>query len=463
MISRHGSPVSSYGRGLDPSYCGTDVLESSPCPSNAQAQCNYPCSIVKWNYTAGSNGTLTKQGIAHAQEAAETLLGNSRTNQIQNTSITSYTDSYADGNHVQFYFLGDVTAGDDLDFLTNATSVTTSCKVVTQECKVDASDEGFSCPWGYSLPSFTFSGEVGVDPVTVAATANDSAVGIQFFKDANLTQPIGYGSQSTELFSLQNPTYFMHWSKGFPPMDTHTSSFNTMTAGGYLKTDYSGDNIFILNCSMTVYTAVYAWVNGTILTDNGQQGWYPIQAPNAYGAIYSAPFAINSAVGHLALSDAAAAAAYGTTPDELADTFANGFSKAAVALTAGIHTPVLNMLEQSRNNTGLLTRVPKIPLYFLVGLKLLYALFSLVLAAVAVFAVRPAEAHQVTARLTVDGLATGLFELGERQERAVRSVGQLYSEHDKEGRRDVERGAGGNARKVGLRETQSGGVVWVIQ
>ncbi|KAL9114877.1 MAG: hypothetical protein Q9227_001120 [Pyrenula ochraceoflavens] len=464
IISRHDRPVASHGRGLDSSLCGSNIWQPYPCPSNATARCQYPCSITSYNFTTGGNVTQTKQAIAHAQEAAETLLGNSWANKIQNTSINAPADDYGDRDDTKFYFLGDTTAGKDIiDFLANTTSVTTSCKVVTQQCTIDAQNEGFSCPWGFNSPSFTFSGAVGVDPASTAASANDSAVGIQFFKDANLTKAIGYGSQSVELFSAQNPVHFMLWSKGFPPIDTRTSTFDTMTSGGYLKTDYSGDNVFMLNCSTTIYSTVYAWVNGNILSADHKQGWYPVRAPDTYGAIYSAPFAINSALGRLALSDAAAVAAYGTTPDKVADTFANAFSRAAVALTAGINTPVLNRLEQSRNDTVILTRVPKIPLYFLVSLKALYALFSLILAALVVFFARPAEAQEVKARLTVDGLAAGFFEPKKRQERAVDKIEKLYGEHDRAARRDEEGGAEGATKKVGIRQTQSGGWVWVIQ
>ncbi|KAI9662266.1 MAG: hypothetical protein M1821_008433 [Bathelium mastoideum] len=464
IIIRHDKPVLSYGRGFNTSYCGENIWAPYPCPSNAAAECNYPCSITSWNHTTKLNGTQAKQGVTHAQEAAQTLLNNSATNQIRNTTTSISTNEHGTNDTLQFYFLGDARAGGNkTDFLTDTTAVTTSCEVVTQECTLGPDNTGFSCPWGYKSDSSTFSGEVGVDASTVPNSINDSAVGIQFFKDADLTRPVGLGNQSTELFSAQNPIYFMHWSKGFPPMDTSTSTFDAMTSGGYLKTDSSGDNVFILNCSMTIYSTIYAWVNGSILSVNAKQSWYPTLAEDEYGAIYSAPFAINSAEGNLALSDAAAIAAYGTTPNELASTFANGFSSAAVALTAGIYMPALNMLEQSRNGTELLTRVPKIPLYLLISLKGLYVVFSLALAALAVAHARPTEAQQAKVRLTVDGLAAGLFEPHEQQERAVETTEELYAEHDKVGARDLERGADGATKKVGLRQAQAGGWVWVVR
>ena len=448
LLTRHLPPMNSYGREFNPSSCTDDIWEQRPCPSNAGSFCSYPCSIDSWNITSGGRKTL-KEGIKGAQQSAETMLGNSDINVILNASYAG--DQYNYGTQ-QFYFLGDVNTGQAVDFLADTLAVATQCEVVTQNCKVHTTDEGFSCP-GYQS-SFTYSGEVGVDPTAAMAPGNMSTVGIQFFKDSALQNPIGFGNQSTELFSAQNPLHFLTWSKGFPPIDTSSQDFAQMEKGNYLQTDQSGDNVFILNCSSTIYKTTYAWVNGTILQADQRSGFYPQLAPDTYGAIFSAPFAINSALGHLALQDASALSAYKTVPQDNADKFADEFSRAAIALTAGIMSPVLNRLEQSRDNTELLTRVPKIPLYFLVGLKALYALASLTIAALAVFLTGPSEAKEVTARLTVDGLATGLFEPGANQEKAVKKIEDLYGEHKPENK-DME------TNKVGMKQTSAGGWMWV--
>ena len=286
------------------------------------------------------------------------------------------------------------------------------------------------------------------------APINMSMVGIQFFTDADHQNPIGHGNQSTQLFGVQNPIHFLTWSKGFPPIDTSSQAFDEMTNGKYLQLDRSGDNVFILNCTSTIYKTTYAWVNGSILQGQQTYGFYPELAPDAYGAIYSAPFAIDSALGHLALQDASALAAYKTNPQDVADKFSEEFSHAAVALTAGIMGTTSNMLEQSRNNTELLTRVSKIPLYFLVGLQAFYALSSILVALLAWFLTAPFEAQEVKSRLTVDGLAAGLFEPGASQEKAVEEIEQLYGEH-----KTKEKGNPGH--KVGVEQTEAGGWVWV--
>ena len=391
---------------------------------------------------------LLKEGIRGAQQAAEALLGNSETNIIQNTSYVEYQQNYG---AQQYYFLSDINIGHTLDFLANTTAVTTQCEVVTQNCQVNSSSEGFSCP-GYQS-SLTYSGEVGVDPLAATAPGNMSMVGIQFFKDAALQNPIGFGSQSTELFSAQNPVHFLTWSKGFPPVDTTSQTFAEMNEGKYLQVDQAGDNVFILNCSTTIYKTVYAWVNGSILQADQKYGFYPELAPDTYGAIFSAPFAIDAALGHMALQNAAALAAYVPNPQGLADKFANQFSYAAVALTAGIMSPATSILEQTRNNTELLTRVPLAPLYFLISLKALFALSAILLVLLAAFLTGPSEAQEVKARLTVDGLATGLFEPRANQEKPVEEMRLLYGEHRPE--------ITDETSKIGMRQAPAGGWVWV--
>lgn len=453
QLTRHLTPIHAFGRGLNPAVCGEEIWGQAPCPSNSQTMCNYPCNIETWNLPTGTDGgVIMKKGIKGAQESAEALLGNSDTNVIHNTSSQ---DSYDAQN---YFFLGDVHSGQDLDFLASAVSVTTQCEVVTPQCQLNSSGPGFSC-FGYQSPSFTYSGEVGVNPADSKAPDNNTMVGIQFFSDSRLQNPIGSGDHPNELFGTQNPMQFLTWSTGFPPVDTSKTTFDEMRRNKFLQIDSSGENVFILNCSTTIYNTMYTWVNGQIFQRNQSL------APDTYGAILSAPFATNSALGHLSLENAAALAAYKSNPEDLGKQFANGFSRAAVALSAGVMKPVTNLLEQSRNNTVLLTRIAKLPLYFLISVKALYALTALIFAALAYLTVNLYEAQEVKARLTVDGLVTGLFEPSANQQHAVRKIEEIYDEHRyKKKPLIVGNGEKGerNNRKVGMKQSEDGGWIWVV-
>ncbi|KAL9596228.1 MAG: hypothetical protein Q9219_005939 [cf. Caloplaca sp. 3 TL-2023] len=435
--------IASWTSKIIPLITGASMGVGKPVYLLANSKLTDDHSIESWNYTHAGNVWM-KQGIKGAQQAAETLLENSPFNVV-------YNHTSHDGE--EHFYLGDGAMGSQLDFLANTTSISTQCNIMTQDCEINPDGPGFTCP-GYQSPSFTYPGQVGVDPEMAMASSNMSMTGIQFFEDIEHQRPIGLGNQTTDLFGLQNPMHFLTWSKGFPPIDTSNDAFKDMTRGNYLQL-VNGDNVFILNCSSTIYRTVYAWVNGAIM-ENGQkdQGFYTSLAPPAYGAIFSAPFAIDSALGHLALQGAAALAAYKTEPQDVAYKFANEFSRAAVALTAGTMAPIPNMLEQSRNNTELLTRVPKVPLFFLIGIQILYAVASVFVAVLAWMVTRPREAQQVKSRLTVDGLAAALFDAGATQEKAIESIDDLYSEHT----RTNDKAA---VHKVGIKQTQAGGWVWV--
>ena len=447
LLTRIPTPEAKFGREFEPSLCNaTDIWQTRQCPSNFQALCDYPCSITGWNASSEE-----REGVQNAEQAARALFSNSPADTILNISYHRDDNSY---ENQQYYFLGDVRPAQNIDFLTKTAAVSTQCQVITQDCQVDRSRDGFSCPGGYEVPSFLFAGGVGTDAAGLTGEETSGAVGIQFFKDSGLRNPIGATSTATELFSAQNPIHFLSWSRGFPPVDTNSPTFADMRDNGYLGVDSSGDNVFVLNCTSKIYTTTYAWVNGTILCDTAMNAFYPELAPPYYGAIFSAPFAINSALGHLSLQEAAALAAYRTTPEGLAGKFANEFSRSAVALTAGIMIPQTNKIEQLRNNTVLLTRVPKIPLYFLVSLKAIYALASLILAGLAVTFTGPSEAQEVKARLTVEGLAAGFFEPAAYQEKAVKKLEDLFGEHDKGTQKEP-------IKKVSIKQTDSGGWVWV--
>ncbi|KAJ9607691.1 hypothetical protein H2200_007769 [Cladophialophora chaetospira] len=377
-----------------------------------------------------------REGLYHAQQAAETLMTNSLYNIILN---------FTDKTGANFFFLGDPQGSAELDFAAKALAVKTECRVRTNNCTVHPTG-GFTCGT-YTSPSFSFSGQVGVDAANATSKEDEATAGIQFFKDAALTQAIGVGSDSRDLFSAQNPVHFLSWSKGFPPVDTYADEFAYMRSNGYLKNDTNGDAVFILSCSSTIYQAEYLWVNGSVSPH--QLATYEI-APDYYGAVYSAPFATNSVLSRLALQDAAALAAYQFHPESMSNVFADYFSRAAVAFSSGISVPVANDREWSRDNSYLATRVPTVPLYTLIAFKAVYALFALALAVLAVFKTQPSRAQEINARLTVDGLAAGFFEPTSNHEAPVKDINELFQEHN-----------GEDARKIGLLQTAQGSWLWV--
>ncbi|KIY03761.1 uncharacterized protein Z520_00452 [Fonsecaea multimorphosa CBS 102226] len=429
----------SFGRGLNSSQCGPGDWAVRSCPSNNQASCSYPCSITNWTAANGE-----RQGVLNAQQAAEVLMSNSLNNTIYNVTV----------NGSNYYFLGDVKSNTKLDFTATTLAIKTQCQVITQDCNVtpnaDNVSSSFTCG-AYSAPSFSYSGEVGIDPKSATSAMDEAMVGIQFFNDTAKTQPVGFGSSTTDLFSTQNPLQFLAWSKGFPPVDTYGDEFINMRKDHYLKYDASGDTVFVISCSATIAQVKYKWTNATVSLVELEADE---DVADYYGAVFSAPFAINSPLSHLALQDASALAAYQKTPEGLSKIFGDRFSQAAVALSSGIAIGVRNELEWTRQNNFLAVRVPYVPLYLLVTLKAIYALFALSLALLAVFLTQPSQAQEVKERLTVDGLAAGFFEPSANHERAVKDVCDLFEEHKSPEKSE-------DTKKIGLLQTDKGGWLWV--
>lgn len=417
-----------------------------PCIGDSSSLCDYPCSITNWNASTGAE----RFGLQHAQEAAEVLMNNSYINFIVNVSAAAH--SY----DTQHYFLGDTKSSSSHDFTTDTFAVSTQCEVITQNCSIGT---GFTCGT-YTAPSFAWTGAVGVDKTSATGPSNESTAGIQFFNDSALNIPVG-GDPSKGLFTSLNPAPFLLWSKGFPPIDTSADQFSYMRENHYLGYDESGDPVFVLNCSMAVYEAKYNWTNGGVSAG----GLFDLKlADPAYGAIYSAGFAMSSALGHLSLQDAAALAAYQHQPDLLANSFANQFSLAAAALSAGIMAPSQNTFEVVRLNNILVTKVPILPLYTLLALKAIYAFFALGLAALAVMLADPITTQDVKERLTIDGLAVGLFESDAHRNKGVTEIQQLYHEHNAKTQGDDKSGKDdeppSEPPKVGMVRNAQGGWSW---
>ncbi|KPI39580.1 uncharacterized protein AB675_3577 [Cyphellophora attinorum] len=405
-LLRISNTTSSFGRGLDPTICDS-LTHDLPCIGDSSKNCTYPCSITTWS----SSSHTQRFGLQHAQEGAEVLMNNSLSDFVANVSTGNYYDYNA-----QHFFLGDIQSNATLDFSALVNSVQTQCHVITQDCDVG---EGFTCG-SFSAPSFAWSGAVGLNPPVGAGLNNESNVGIQFFNSSNHSDAVGRNG-STNLFAMQNPIPFLVWSKGFPPVDTSSDQFAYMRDNHYIGSDASGDPVFILDCEMSIYHGRYNWTNGVIPTG----GLYDLAlAEPEYGALYSAAFAMDTALGHLSLQDAAALAAYQDKPETLATRF----------------------------NDVLVTMVPKAPLWTLIALKAVYALFALVLAVLAVALAEPLTTQDIKERLTINGLAAGLFEAESHLKTGVKEMEELFDEHKHQATRTVQ--------KVGIVQNERGGWTW---
>lgn len=356
----------------------------------------------------------------HGSQAVATIQLNRPTKNF----ISNYTGPTANTkSNVTIYFLGDSRSSTALDFRAHTVGMSTQCKIMTSDCYTATNETdylAFSCPGG-------FQGDLTMCQPNIWPTdeysSGSCSTGIGFAEDPQLSQTAnnimlgdfsGLGAgEIIELFS-QNPMYFGTWATGYPTAgDSDNPLFYGTDDDGMADQQVfangSTNAIWMLNCSATVYQIEYTYVNGALHTFDAKL------ASGDWGAFFSAPFAwFSYAMGLQPVESTLRNAAYlaGNTArngSDLANIWALAFSRAALALSIGVFEPLANDLEQLRDNAVNVARVPMIPLYLLLSLKLLYVVVVIVLAVGVYCFTHPAETEVVKAQLSVHGLAAAHF------------------------------------------------------
>lgn len=403
-------PTKTFGRGLIDICTNNNLTANAYTTITDGADINgdyLPCTLA-----SGKEGSVLESD----SEAYRIMNGIS-----QNNTVGSYSPS--DTPEKVFYYLSDSTASVNLDFKASTFAVTTECQAITDKCKVDYETWTFNC-----TPSFAGSLTSPGPAVLASRVSNQSPVGVQYFGDAGLTNNF---TTTLGAYSPQNPLYFGTWAS-----DQQSVSFGTDTAGTATVDNIPGlGTSWILNCSSTVYELEYTWVNGTVTNFNTSL------ANGTVGGIVSAGFA--AGFGAAALENMAIIAGFANSSDELAGITAAYFSRNSLALSIGAMDSRANVLEQSRSLVNL-TRVPLVPFYMLIALKLFYACSTIVFAFTVMIWAHPAESQDVKTRLSIKGLVVASFEPDTLKEKAVGSVEEMFSENSLDG------GQGERKKKLGL-------------
>lgn len=379
--------------------------------------------------------------------------------------------------NITIYFMGDTRSSTAVDFRARTLGMSTQCKIMTSECYTDSNTTdsfAFSCPGGFQGDLNQCSPNIW--PAEGDVGTSSCPTGIGFAKDPQLSQTADYitvndafGTPSgylIEVFS-QNPVYFGTWATGFPAGGDTSNPLFGGNADGVSDQEVfangSTNAIWMLNCSATVYEVEYTYVNGALHSFDAQL------ASGDWGAFYSAPFSwFSYAMGlqpvQVALSDAAYLAGYtAENSTDLANIWARAFSRAALSLSIGVFEPLVNNLEQLRDDAVNVARVPMIPLYLLLSLKLLYVVVVITLAIGVYCFTHPAETEVVKAQLSVHGLAAAHFN----EPDLVRSnvVKEVQSRLDRSGgsgsdssRRNSEKGSSDGASSNEASEPTQGQV-----
>lgn len=309
---------------------------------------------------------------------------------LTNTSAINMIRQFPSSQQQPIFYLGDTAASSDIDFKASTYAVSTQCQPMTKQCLPPASGfkTSFNCSTGLAGNLSAYS--------TVDSAAG---LGLQFFQDPGLITP-WLGPPENQMPSGQNPLYFGTWAIN--------QESQTLASGTGEKDDGLSDLVgqgseawsWFLNCSATVYDTTYTWVNGSLASHN------TTLSNNTIGLVVLSIF--YHTYGDQALQLAATTASFGNSSADVAATTAEYFSRSALSMAGGVFANRTNLLEQSRS-TMLLTRVPLIPFYTLIVLKMLYALSAMLLAIATIIWAHPAQSAEVKAQLTIEGLVAAIF------------------------------------------------------
>ncbi|KAJ9625417.1 hypothetical protein H2204_010390 [Knufia peltigerae] len=404
------SAYHSFGRSLDRGTSDSPICPDGPRTAGDNDQnWFWPCNLYI--------GTLHLENIF--------LVGGEAASKVQldqptNDMISNYTGTLPSSPHKHnetFFFYSDQRSSAALDYKAQTMGMATQCDLATTRCHADYSNHtdlsSFRCSAG-------FAGDLTQCLPNVWSTDESSGscgMGIGFATDAelsqaaamvNLTDGYNYSTGSLPALLQQNPMYFGAWAMGYPGDDEKNNLYNNMDPeifpGG------RANAVWMLNCTSTIYDVTYTYSNGKL------HSFDATPASPEWGAFFSAPFAWSPIVlgmkqASLALENAAYLASYtATDAQDMANIWANQFSRSALELSVGVFSPLVNDIEQVRNSTVQVARIPLIPLYLLLSFKFLYVIVVVILAIGAYCFTHPAETEIVKAQLSVKGLAAAHFD-----------------------------------------------------
>lgn len=431
----------------DATFQSSRGLSKTLCPNGPGAYSGLEgaiwasCNLV----TDGARGTSMSASLSQSDDAIRVLEG--APSALHNISTWPMNHTTGSGEKAYYYLASPLTAGDaeKLDFKAMTYAIRTQCVPITQQClpgrqwPFAMSDNDlyneFTCTPGFSA-NFTFDGgsqqlDADVEDGGNNVVSAQPVAGLAFALDADLSERIGQFDPNLEEKTMNgstqsvvpgtnisyqylqpnNPLHFAAWAQGFPSfggsdqVEGDVAVSNPLLNDSQIWRSQSGTTEWILQCSTEVYDVTYTWVNGSV------RDFHKTLSSPEMGALISAPFAIGGLrERYTALESVAAAAGASDNSRDLADMFADRWSLAALALSAGVMSPQPNLLSQVRSKDGPVARVPLIPFYILLALKAIYVIAVVALAVGAYCFTHPAETEVVKTQLSTRGLAAAHFD-----------------------------------------------------
>ena len=341
---------------------------------------------------------------------------------LSNISDTMTIQIYSTGQDQYAYIASPETPRLSLlDYTVSTYAIHSQCSPVTSQCANanDVSGVGttYNCP-------FAFQGRVNT------AVGASNSVTMAYFTDSTGS------SNNTDKTLIGNPYYY---SAVILANMRNARPAALQNDPEVLSGGHGGATIVVVGCTSTVYDVEYSSVNGTI------KDWKTSKSNSSMTLIVQGTQR-RTDVGNPNLIQAASIAGLGNSAQAIADQFALAYSQTALAVSSGAFEPRAARASQVRDRI-LVARVPKAPLFALVAANLLLVLLGIILAIVALIAVR-GNTGEAQARLSIPALVAALFEV--RMATPVNEVEDMFEErHGEQGPR------------IGFAKAVEGG--WVFQ
>ena len=305
------------------------------------------------------------------------------------------------------------------DYTATTFGMQTMCKPLTiSECNIDGSANiYFNCSEG-------LQGIIGATPYWESV----------YFTDATL-------SNNDTTYGVNNPYYFAIVSGQSAGVQNTGLVGNVNDTGVFGIKD--GGMGFILSCSTTLYDIEYDSINGTITR------FVTTASNTSIANAWEGPIEfIGGDPGGTSLQQTASVAIFSDTSQELADKVAATYSQTALALGAQsvLRRPVIAVQERQ---SFLVSRVQAAPLYTLVAANLLFVLFGIVLAGIAI-RTSGGDVREVQARLSIVGLVADRFE-AYRGRDGIENMDDYFEEKE-----------GNDSMRVAIRETDQKGFAYIV-
>ena len=416
ILETNSVPTFQYGRGLGTDSCFQgNVDDPTFVPDNG----GWPCSL-----RSSADGSLTLQNGYFWQP----MLYKLGPDELYKTDV--------DVDNI--WFLGESSSqlNATVDFEAPTYAIHTQCTNISPDCiRPDATGhpDQFDCTpglYGYLKQNYADQ----LTPNGQPLTSDDNFIGMQYFEEESLSTPVS----NSESFLPKNPAYFGVWINGYNhalPQQTNS------TPAVYLNIDtYS----WFMSCQTSVYDAHVLFINGTYTNFSSLS-----ISNNSIGALFAAPFVQLASDENTALENTLGEtnayqlyydwqSEYGieTANDLIGVGFGSVFSQKLLNFGSAVMQPRTNTREQRRMRTTV-AKVPKVPLYTMLVLQLIYGFMPVILAVIALIKTKPSEAREIKSLLTVKGLARQLFDTGaavsEVKNENVAMVRSYAGERDEKG------------------------------